>query len=72
MMRLVTLLVLVGVLSVPAHAKKSDEAVQDTSSGSLFDLRLLENDFREPNGIRVARLSPWQSASVLVEPFQEC
>ena len=34
MMRLVTLLVLVGVLSVPAHAKKSDEAVQDTSSGS--------------------------------------
>jgi outer membrane protein assembly factor BamA len=35
MMRLVTLLVLVGVLSVPALAKKSDEAVQDTSSGSM-------------------------------------
>lgn len=34
-MRLVTLLVLVGVLSVPALAKKSDEAVQDTSSGSM-------------------------------------
>ena len=35
MMRLVTLLVLVGVLSLPAHAKKSGEAVQDTSSGSM-------------------------------------
>lgn len=34
-MRLVTLLVLVGVLSLPAHAKKSGEAVQDTSSGSM-------------------------------------
>jgi hypothetical protein len=35
MIRLVTLLVLVGVLSFPAHAKKSHEAVQDTSSSSM-------------------------------------
>ena len=35
MIRLVTLLVLVGVLSIPAHAKKSHETVQDTSSGSM-------------------------------------
>jgi hypothetical protein len=35
MKRLVTLLVLVGVLCFPAHAKKAHEAVQDTSSGSM-------------------------------------
>ena len=35
MKRLVTLLVLVGVFTLPAHAEKSNEAVQDTSSGSM-------------------------------------
>ena len=35
MIRLVTLLVLVGVLSFPAHAKKAHKAVQDTSSNSM-------------------------------------
>ncbi len=35
MIRLLTLLVLVGVLNMPAHAKKSHEAVQDTSSSSM-------------------------------------
>lgn len=35
MIRLVTLLALVVVLSIPAHAKKAREAVQDTSSGSM-------------------------------------
>ena len=35
MIRLVTLLVLVGVLSFPAHAKKAQKAVQDTSSNSM-------------------------------------
>ena len=35
MKRLVSLLVLVGVLCLPAHAKKARETVQDTSSSSL-------------------------------------
>ena len=35
MVRLLTLLVLVGVLCFPAHAEESHEAVQDTSSSSM-------------------------------------
>ena len=45
MIRLVTLLVLVGVLSFPAHAKKAREAVQDTSSGSMSFLDVVSWPF---------------------------
>ena len=45
MIRLVTLLVLVGVLSFPAHAKKSHETVQDTSSGSMSFMEVISWPF---------------------------
>lgn len=45
MIRLVTLLVLVGVLCLPSHANESSEAVQDTSSGSSSFLEIISWPF---------------------------
>lgn len=45
MIRLVTLLVLVGVLSLPAHAKESRETVQDTSSSSMSFFEIISWPF---------------------------
>src|SRR5436853_400189 len=36
-----------------------------------FDLRLLEHDFRDPDGIRVARTTPGKVARVFGEPFEQ-
>jgi hypothetical protein len=38
---------------------------------ALLDLRLLEDDLGEPNGVRVAGLPPRQIATVLTEPLKE-
>ena len=43
--RLVTLLVLVGVLCLPAHAEESRDAVQDSSSGSMSFTEILSWPF---------------------------
>ena len=45
MKRLVTLLVLVGVLCLPTHAKKAHEAVQDTSSNSTSFIEIISWPF---------------------------
>ena len=45
MIRFVTLLVLVGVLGLPAHAKKPLEAVQDTSSSSMSFMEIVSWPF---------------------------
>ena len=39
---------------------------------SLPDLRLLQDDLREPHGIGVAGLAPRQVASVLAKPSEQC
>lgn len=36
-----------------------------------FDLRLLEHDFGDPDGIRIARATPWEIAGILAEPGQK-
>ena len=35
----------------------------------LGDARLLEDDLREPDGIRIVRLPPGQITTILTEPF---
>src|SRR5215210_9470009 len=35
------------------------------------DLRLLEHDLGNKNGVRIARLTPWKIATVDAKPFQE-
>ena len=36
-----------------------------------FDLRLLEHDFRDPDGIRIAGAPPRQVAGILREPAEQ-
>ena len=37
---------------------------------SLFDARLLQDDFRQPDGVCILRLTPGQRPSVLAKPLQ--
>ena len=36
------------------------------------DARLLEHDFRDPDGVGIARTAPWEVAAVAIVPAREC